>query len=143
MSNWAAALEATALATALRQSVWAYPLVNAGHILGVAVLVGSVLPMDVALLRSGSDAAYRGLRRYAFAGFSLALVCGAMMFTVQATDYLKSPWFLAKLGLILLAGINALLFLSSAKTSTPRLIAAVSLVLWLAALICGRMIGYR
>ena len=50
IDEWAAALEATALAAALRNSVWSYPLVNAAHILGVALLVGSIVPLDLRLL---------------------------------------------------------------------------------------------
>ena len=50
IEDWAAALEATALATGLRNSVWSYPLVNAAHILGVALLVGSIVPLDLRLL---------------------------------------------------------------------------------------------
>lgn len=50
IDEWAAALEATDLATTLRGSVWAYPLVNAAHILGVALLVGATVPLDLRLL---------------------------------------------------------------------------------------------
>ena len=50
IEEWPAALEATPLATALRGSVWVYPLVNAAHILGVALLVGSIVPLDLRLL---------------------------------------------------------------------------------------------
>lgn len=50
LGQWLAALEATELARALRDSVWIYPLVNAGHILGVALLVGSIVPLDLRLL---------------------------------------------------------------------------------------------
>lgn len=143
MTDWAAALEATSLAAGLRQSVWVYPLVNAGHILGIALLVGCVIPMDMALLRRGAIAPYAGLRRYAVAGFLLAAVCGALMFVVQARDYLQSPWFAAKIALVGLAAINAALHLAPGKARTPRLAAKASLLLWIAALVCGRMIGYR
>jgi hypothetical protein len=143
VTDWAATLEATALATALRQSVWAYPLVNAGHILGIALLVGSVVPMDLALLRRGTISPYAGLRGYALAGLVLAAMCGVLMFSVQARDYLQSPWFLAKIALVALAALNAVLHLARGPQKTPRLVAAASLAFWIAALLCGRMIGYR
>jgi hypothetical protein len=140
----AASLEATGLATALRRSVWLYPLVNAGHILGLALLIGSVVPMDVAILRRGTLGAFDGLRAFALGGFCLAAGCGVLLFAAQATEYLRSPWFLAKVGLILLASLNALLhFASHQAERTQRLTAAASLVLWILALICGRMIGFR
>ena len=67
--DWLVALEATALAGALRGSVWAYPLVNAAHILGVALLVRGILPLDLRLL-----GAWRVLTRMAGAGLGLAIV---------------------------------------------------------------------
>ena len=62
MIETAAALEATALAQFLKASRWVYPLVNAGHILGIALLVGAVIPMDVAVLRGRAVAAVGILR---------------------------------------------------------------------------------
>jgi peptidoglycan/LPS O-acetylase OafA/YrhL len=139
----AASLEATGLATALRKSVWVYPLVSAGHILGIALLLGSVIPMDVALLRHGQDR-YAGARRfYAVAGLVLAALCGGLLFAVQATDYLRNPWFLAKIGLLVAALLVAALYLSGISRGMPRRVAAASLLLWLAVLICGRLIGFR
>lgn len=142
MIELAAALEASAFATALRQSTWVYPLVNAGHILGLALLIGAVVPMDVAVLRRGVVGALAGLRAYAVAGFGLAVICGAMLFSVQATDYIQSPWFLGKLALVSLASINALLHLCGVSKTTPRRFAGASLLLWIGALIAGRMIAY-
>lgn len=45
-----AALEASTWATALSGSLWVYPLINAGHLLGIALLVGAIVPMDLRLL---------------------------------------------------------------------------------------------
>lgn len=143
MIELAASLEATGLATALRKSVWVYPLVSAGHILGIALLLGSVIPMDVALLRHGQDR-YAGARRFhAVAGLVLAALCGGLLFAVQATDYLRNPWFLAKIGLLVAALLVAALYLSGISRGMPRRVAAASLLLWLAVLICGRLIGFR
>ncbi len=142
MIELAAALEASAFATALRQSAWVYPLVNAGHILGLALLIGAVVPMDVAVLRRGAVGAIAGLRTYAVAGFALAVICGAMLFSVQATEYIQSPWFLGKLALVALASINALLHLSGVSKTTPQRFAGASLLLWISALVAGRMIAY-
>ena len=50
MDEWLAALEATAIARELRASVWAYPLVNAGHRLGIALLLGAMVALDLKLL---------------------------------------------------------------------------------------------
>ncbi len=136
------ALEATALAEHLRVSRWTYPLVNAGHVLGLALLVGAVVPMDVSVLRDRRTgaAAIRLLRPYAVAGGVLAVCCGALLFLAQATEYVESRWFLAKMLCLAAALLNALWHISA--DPLPRRAATASLILWPAVLPCGRMIGY-
>lgn len=148
MNELAAALEARALAQFLKTSRWVYPLVNAGHILGIALLIGSVVPMDLRLLglrhRPGLDETVRLLRPVAVAGLVLAAVCGVLLFITQAGDYLQNGWFGAKLALVALAVANALWHLRIAALPPARrkVSAAASLLLWPAALVCGRMIAF-
>ncbi|KAA9009498.1 hypothetical protein F3S47_06915 [Histidinibacterium aquaticum] len=138
MAAW---LEATAVAQHLKVSRWTYPLVNAGHILGLALLVGAVLPMDLRLLRGrdGTD-----LRRYAAAGLAMAVVFGFLLFATQAGDYLGNRAFLVKMALLALALVNiaAHLRLSALSPGRQRAAALASLLLWPAVLIAGRMIAY-
>ena len=144
MIETAAALEATSVAQFLKASRWTYPLVNAGHILGIALLVGAVVPMDVAVLRGRAVAAVGLLRPWSIAGFVLAAGCGALLFVTQATDYVQSPWFLAKMGVLALAVMNAAVHfrLDRWPIRQRRQAAIASLVLWPTALILGRMIAY-
>ena len=144
MIETAAALEATVVAQFLKASRWVYPLVNAGHILGIALLVGAVIPMDVAVLRGRAVAAVGLLRPWSIAGFALAAACGALLFVTQATDYVESPWFLAKMGVLALAVLNAAVHvrLDRFPPRQRRQAAIASLVLWPAALVLGRMIAY-
>lgn len=138
----AAWLEATALAEALKASRWAYPLVNAGHVLGLALLVGAVVPMDLRLLRGDAGAAW--LRRYAAAGLGLAVATGALLFAAQAGDYVGSAWFRAKLAVLglALANVAAHPRLAALPDGRRRLAAGVSLAAWPCVLVLGRMIGY-
>lgn len=148
MIDLAASLEATALGQFLKASRWVYPLVNAGHILGIALLIGSVVPMDLRLLgvlsRPGLAETVALLRPFAAAGLALAAVCGALLFVTQAGDYVQSRWFQAKMVLVALAALNAALHPRLALTSRRRqvVVAGLSLVLWPSALLCGRMIAY-
>lgn len=154
-----AALEATALARALRDSVWVYPLVNAGHLLGVALLVGSIIPLDLRLLWAWRsvplEPLWRVLTRTAAAGLALAIVFGSLLFITRATEYAASPFFLAKMGVVGLATANALalrvlvpdeLSRTQAATEKPsrriRLAGGISLAAWLTALTLGRLVGY-
>lgn len=130
----------------------AYPLVNAGHILGVALLVGGIVPLDLRLAglwpRVGIEHLWPVLARTAAAGFMLALVTGLLLFATRATEYVASSLFLGKLALIVLAGLNAAWFLrhhattGSALPATVRFGAIASMALWLSALLLGRLVGY-
>lgn len=139
LTVWA---EGTALAQHLKASRWTYPLVNAGHVAGIALLVGSVVPMDLRILgvvRGPSvPATVAFLRPFAVAGLVLAAGCGAALFSAQAWDYAGNFWFRLKLALLVCALANAALHLGR----TTRAAAALSLVLWPCVLIAGRMIAY-
>jgi hypothetical protein len=134
------ALEATALAQHLKAARWTYPLVNAGHILGIALLVGTVIPMDVAVL-SGRKAAVALLRPWAVAGFLLAAVCGALLFITQASDYAGNAIFQLKFALLALLSLNAVAHLNVTGKGLRRA-AIVSLVGWPVVLVLGRLVGF-
>lgn len=104
--------------------------------MGIALLVGAVLPMNAALL-GGRDALW--LRPWAAGGLALAAICGALLFAAQATEYLASPWFLAKIAVVGMAAANAAWHL--ARQPGPAAL-ILSMALWPAALILGRMVAY-
>jgi hypothetical protein len=152
-------LEATALARALRDSVWTYPLVNAGHILGVALLVGSIVPLDLRLLGAWRSVPlaplWRVLTRTAAAGLVLAMVCGSLLFITRATEYVASDLFLSKMAVVCAGTANAMIVRMMAPRELLRpqpavekppasvqLAGGVSLAAWLTALTLGRLLGY-
>ena len=147
-ADLASGLEATALAQFLKGSRWVYPLVNAGHLLGVALLVGAVAPMDLRLLGlvggPPAGAAVALLRPFAAAGLALAVVCGALLFVTQAGDYAASAWFRTKMAVLVLAALNAAVHPRIERLAPwrRRAAAAASLALWPTVLILGRMVGY-
>jgi hypothetical protein len=154
LGEWLAALEATALARELRDSVWVYPLVNAGHIAGIALLVGSIVPLDLRLLGAWRSLPlaplWQVLTRTAAVGLALAVTFGVLLFITRATEYVASGFFLVKMGFVAAATVNALAVRIGARDhlmrATPsrrmRLAGAVSLGAWLTALTLGRLVGY-
>jgi len=157
--DWLAGLEAMALARALRDSVWTYPLVNAGHILGVALLVGSIIPLDLRLLGAWRSVPlaplWRVLTRTAAAGLVLAMVCGSLLFITRATEYAASSLFISKMAVVGTGTANALALRMIAPDALLRaqptadkpparvqLAGGVSLAAWLTALTLGRLLGY-
>lgn len=147
-------IEQLALVKGLKASFVAYPIVNALHIMSIGALLTSVMLMDLRLIgafRSLPQAAFVALlRRTAFAAFAGALVTGSLLFSVRAREYAAMPVFLAKMGLIVLAGVNLLAFVRLCRTrggeepagGAAAMLAGLSLVLWTSVLFAGRFIGF-
>ena len=146
------AIEQLGAVRLLKTSFFAYPIVNALHIMAIGVLFTSVALLDLRVmgaLRSLPEAAFERLfRRLATGAFLVATLTGATLFSVKAADYAAMPVFLLKLGLIATALVNFLVFLaidrsrSSGKDSAQRMLACLSLILWTGVLLCGRFIGF-
>jgi len=138
------------LIVAIQSSSWAYPLLEVVHLLGIALLLGNLLLLECRLLGAAPALPLRELARLGLGlvllGFTLAAGSGLLMFATQAQELLANRAFVWKLGLIALAACNAAAF--HARDSlvrgdlTAKLQMAVSTLLWLAVLACGRWIAY-
>ena len=152
-------VENLAFVSALRNSTLVYPLVNAGHILGVALLIGGIVPLDLRLLglwRHYPVMVFVDVLRVTSAlGLGLAVICGALLFATAAADYAGSMLFRVKMVVVLLGVSNALVLARVLKhrdirsfpmdASMPLLLrvgALISLLAWMSALILGRLLGY-
>lgn len=153
MEGTLAALEATSIAQALRASRWGYAAVNAAHILGIALLVGAAVPLNLRLLglwRRIPRAVLVGvLAPSAASGLALAATAGALLFSVRATEYAALPVLWLKLALVATGTVTALTAhlaygeqLDGAPARRLAAHAAVSLGCWIGALVCGRLIAF-
>lgn len=152
----AAALEASAAGEWMRGSSWGYPLVNLLHLLGLTLLLGPMLLLDLRLLGAARQfsvpAVSAALTPWAAVGLLLLLPSGALLFTADAGPLLVNPLLQVKLLLVALGIANALAFrwLWSARLQDwdwrpPRagqVQAAVSALCWLATGTLGRLIAY-
>lgn len=146
-----AGIEQFGFARALKASFIAYPVVNALHIASIGMLLTSVMLMDlriVGVIRSVPHEPFVALlRRAAFLAFVGAVVTGLLLFSVRASEYAVKPVFLAKMVLILVAGANFFAFVLLSRnnddvSATAKVLAVVSLLLWLSVLFAGRFIGF-
>jgi len=147
LGNWPGAL-------LLQRSGTAYLFVNAAHILGIGLLLGAILPLDLRLagvLRASALPLIGPiLIRTAAFGLALALTTGLWLFTVKPGEYLGNTAFLSKLGLLVLALGNIALQHHGFKPALAggviglrvRVLAMVSASLWLCVLVAGRWIGF-
>lgn len=156
------AIEASSLAVAMRQWLWLYPSVEIVHIAGIGLLFGSIAVFDLRLLGLSKSIPVRALANHVLpwtaASFVLIVPSGLMMFTAHASDFIQSGVFVLKMGLILAAGLNAALFHTITfrtadvwdseemrKLPPPpsaRLAGALSLLLWILVIACGRLLAY-
>jgi hypothetical protein len=138
----------------LRTSPIAYPALEVVHIVGFALLFGSLCVVDIRLLgvRFAGMAAHepnqlaKAVLPWTLLGFAVALCAGSMMFIAHASDFISNPAFVLKMGLLFTAGCNAALLHSRGaldpKNAGTRAQALLSILIWLAVITCGRWIAY-
>lgn len=151
------ALESSALAQALSASRYAYPMVNAAHILALATLFGSILALDLRLLGAFRTVPVRPLAailpRVAATGLAMAVPTGFLLFSVEPFDYVANSAFLCKLALVGLGAAHALWVHRTAAwkamiggdgaiAARLRFSAALSILIWTAAIVAGRLIAF-
>lgn len=154
----ASQLQASELSQALRASLWLYPLVNTGHIVGIALLFGAIVPLDVRLMGGWKNVPLDHLAGVliptAITGLSLAVLTGSLLFATRPLDYVGEPLFALKLGLLGAAIANAALLRRRSVLRKPmapageprmawRVAGILSVALWLGVIAVGRLIGFR
>jgi hypothetical protein len=152
LAEFAGALEASALARWINETGFVYPLANTAHVIGAIMLVGVIGLLDLRILGYArglsADALSRAATPIAVAALVIMVASGVVMFLADARALVRSPIFLTKLVLIVLAGVNALAFrwrwrvLSDEPALAARVFAGASLVLWLGVVVLGRLIAY-
>lgn len=152
------ALEQSWLGAAIRQSAWAYPAANVGHILALTLFAAAVAIMDARLLGAFAAAppasVVRPARRVAVVALLLMALSGLTLFTAEASHVVMNRVFQIKAVLIGLGVLNALLLaratgaaLEHAPPHAPlparlRVGALLSLAIWVSVAACGRLIAY-
>ena len=105
------ALEQSGLAAAIRQSTWAYPAANVGHILALTLFAASVAAMDARLLGAFAAAppadVVRPARGLAMVGLLLMAITGSVLLTAEASHVAMNPVFQIKAVLIALGAQRA------------------------------------
>ena len=150
--EWA---EATALGEAIRNSSWAFAVIESFHLLALAVVGGTVLLVDLRLLGFGlraqpvADVA-RDARPWFVGSLIVMLVTGAGLFLSEAMKCYGSTAFAVKMTCLALA----IAFTFTVRTNVTmadegrvrsavrKAVALVSLALWFGVAASGRWIGF-
>ena len=150
-------LENTGIANAIRTIPWLYPAFETGHYIGLSLLVGGIMVIDLRVLGFARTLPLKsmiGLLPFVWVGFLINVLTGSMLFIYGATNFGTNGAFLLKMTFMLLAGLNALAFDVSVRRSGGSWVAAdrppsvvkgfatASLVFWLCVVTTGRWMAY-
>ena len=140
-------LEHTPIANAIRTTRWMYPTFETAHYIGLALLVGGIMLIDLRVLGFARTLPLKsmiGLLPFVWVGFLINVLSGSMLFIYGATNFGVNHAFWLKMTFMVLAGLNALAFDLSVRRSKVdwvgadlpplyvKAFATLSFVLWLA-----------
>jgi hypothetical protein len=134
---------------------WAWPTSETLHFVGLALLFGIVLVINLRMLGVGKSLSFASLHRllpWAILGFGMNLVTGMLFFIATPEQYTQNIAFYWKMALVLLAGVNAL-YLTVVDEAwvlgpgddapwTAKVMAASGILLWAGVMYCGRMLPF-
>jgi uncharacterized membrane protein YiaA len=150
-------LEYSALADWIGTSAWGYPILLTAHSVGLAIIVGIFFVLNLRILGLFSQVSIVSLSaliKLSWCGFALNLASGLGLFISQATFFATHLPFLVKITAILLALVSAAYIQRVIKAkgeqwdtenqipNRAKLLAIISISLWLTAIIAGRLIAY-
>jgi hypothetical protein len=153
------AAQNSALSEWMRTSLKAVAIINALHIMSIVTVFGTILVVDLRLIgypnvKRSFMRMHHELLRWTWGAFGIAAVTGVLLFMVNAVTYHRNTAFWLKMGAMVLAGINMMVFeLMTAKTApswdkgvlpppAARAAGFLSIVLWVAVIVFGRWIGF-
>lgn len=135
-------------------SDWGYPIVLTAHALGMALVVGIMLMLDLRVIGFAARVPLTTARLFfpvAWYGFAVNLVSGTLLFFANYSAFLHNAAFLTKIALLLLGAIVTF-FLArelyeregadESVTSRAKILGWICLWLWLGAIVAGRIVGY-
>ena len=147
---------ARVIGDAMVNLTWGWPACETIHFVGLSLLFGVVLLVDLRMLGFMKNIPFSTLHRllpWGILGFGLNVATGFLFFIgAPPTFYVTNPTFYWKLALILVAGANALYFTvfdqpwslgaGDEPPMAARVAAASAIVLWTGVIFCGQMLPF-
>src|SRR5438067_1384626 len=108
-------LQASSLAIFIHQSKWAFTTIEVVHVVAISLVIGTIVIVDLRLLGLASTKRpftelARAVLPCTWVAFVLAAMAGSLLFVSQATQYFVNTMFWIKMSIMVLAGINMLIF---------------------------------
>jgi len=145
--------ETTSLGLLVRESVWLFPVIEAVHLLGLCMLGGTLLVVDLRLLGRGLTATpvavlARHVRPWLISAVAVMIATGVLLFLSESVKCYYSQAFWVKITTLPLALIftfairQRVIGVEGVPRSAERLTGAASLLLWFVVAAAGRWIGF-
>jgi hypothetical protein len=151
-------LQATETGTAIRESIWVFPIIEGAHVLSLGLSVGMILWFDLRILgfnmrNQPISRVYAQLKPWMFAGFTLMFISGFLLFWAHAESSYLNLFFRIKVAALTLSAANILYFHFKTergidewdKAPVPplrvRLAGLFSILLWAAIMAAGRLMA--
>ena len=145
--------------TALRESDYAFSIVESVHVLSITLLVGTIALLDLRMLgvvlrQVSVTRIARTVFPLVWTGFTIMFISGSLLFWAEAAKMYVNPAFRIKIVLLALVGLNPLIFHTTVYRRVhewetlprspwrARAAAAASIILWAGVIVAGRAIAY-
>lgn len=152
-------IEYSGLGLFVAESTWAFPALETLHVIALVTVVGTIAIMDLRMIGvAGRNWAVSDLSKdtlpWTWGAFVMAAITGGLLFISKASSYVINPYFLWKMGMLVLAGLNMMYFhFITYRTvehwdrdpTVPvavRVAGILSLVFWILVVFFGRAIGF-
>lgn len=152
-------IEYSSLGTTIAESTWMFPTIEVLHVIALVTVLGTIAIVDLRLIGVASKAHRVSLLAkdtlpLTWGAFCMAAITGGLLFVSKASSYMINPWFLSKMAIMALAGLNMLYFhmtvwrtvdhweLDPSFPPAAKLAGWLSLIFWLIVVFCGRAIGF-
>jgi len=143
----------------IAESLWAFPMIETVHVMALVTVIGTILVMDLRMLgKASTNQAVTQVSadtlKWTWLGFVVAAITGTLLFISKASSYMINPYFLTKMGLFVVVGLNMLYFhfvtyktvdqwdSSASPPQAVKTAAIISLLIWIVIVFCGRAIGF-
>jgi hypothetical protein len=152
-------IEYSRLGTTIAESTWMFPTLETIHVIALVTVIGTIAIVDLRLIGVASTGHRVSLLAkdtlpLTWGAFVLAAITGSLLFVSKSTSYVANPYFLWKLVMLALAGINMMyLHLTTWRTvdhweldpsfpTAAKVAGWLSLIFWVAVGFFGRAIGF-
>jgi uncharacterized membrane protein len=152
-------LQASSLAVFIHKTAWAFTTVEVVHVVAISLVIGTIAIVDLRLLGLASTKRpftelSRQVLPITWVAFVVAVMAGSLLFISRATEYFVNPVFWIKMALIVLAGINMMIFefitvrgvqqwnLDPTPPPPARLAGGISIACWVLVVVFGRWIAF-